>query len=282
MNEMKFLNSGLEVVKEIAIQGKAKEKMPFFKLALLGILAGIFIACGASASSVAAHTAENVAVAKLLAGVVFPVGFMMVVLIGGELFTGKSLLIIGVLDKKHGAAIFIKMLVCTFVLNMVGSVFFAFLVFSSGQFNYSGGLLGAYTIKVALGKVNISFGTAFVSGILCNIFVCFAILAVGAAKDAIGKIFAAFIPIMAFVVSGYEHSVANMYYIPAGMMAATNEKFVAKAAEVYGITKEQLANLNISGFLINNEIPVTLGNIVGGAAIVGVMMYLIYKNDMNK
>ena len=147
----------------------------------------------------------------------------------------------------------------------------------SGQFDYSSGLLGAYTIKVALGKVNLSFGTAFVSGILCNILVAGAVLMAGCAKDVTGKIFVSFFVIMLFVTSGYEHCVANMYYIVAGLLVKTNPAYVQAAMDAYGMSSDSLNNLNVFGFLVKNLLPVTLGNIVGGSFVLGLPLYFINR-----
>lgn len=280
MNEVSFLNTTEQVVKNLIKAGETKAKMPFMKMLWLGLLAGVFIACGASASNVAVHNISDIGIAKFVAGAIFPVGFIMVVLIGGELFTGDCMMVMGAMKKKYSFLSFAKVLALVFVFNLIAGVIFALLVYYSGQFNYNGGLLGAYTIKVALGKVNIPFGTAFISGILCNIFVCFGVLTAGTAKDITGKVFASFFPIMAFVVSGYEHCVANMYYIPAGILAAYNESYVAKAMSEYGFTKEKIAELNWGSFMIKNELPVTLGNIVGGVVFVAILIYLIHKDSI--
>ena len=146
----------------------------------------------------------------------------------------------------------------------------------------SSGDFGPDTIKVALGKVNLSFGSAFVSGILCNFFVCIAVLMAAAAKDIAGKALAIFFPIMAFVVSGYEHCVANMYYVPAGIFAASNEAYVTAAEAAYGYTAAQLEALNWESFLLTNLLPVTLGNIVGGMVFVGIPLYLIHRTKLRQ
>ena len=252
--------------------------MPIFKLVLLGILAGMFIAGGAAASNVAMHNISNVGLARLVAGVIFPVGLMMIVLVGGELFTGDCLLILGIMDKKYNVLQAIKVLVIVFITNLLGSVIIAFIVYESGQFNYTDGLLGAFTIKVALSKTGLSFTNAFCSGILCNIFVCLAVLMAASSKQVSGKILGIFFPIMAFVVSGYEHCVANMYYIPAGIIAKMNDSYVAKAKDAYNFTDAKLDGLNIKTFFVDNLIPVTLGNIVGGMLFVGVILYLVNHN----
>ena len=251
--------------------------MPIFKLVLLGILAGMFIAGGAAASNVAMHNISNVGLARLVAGVIFPVGLMMIVLVGGELFTGDCLLILGIMDKKYNVLQAIKVLVIVFITNLLGSVIIAFIVYESGQFNYTDGLLGAFTIKVALSKTGLSFTNAFCSGILCNIFVCLAVLMAASSKQVSDKMLGIFFPIMAFVVSGYEHCVANMYYIPAGIIAKMNDSYVAKAKDAYNFTDAKLDGLNIKTFFVDNLIPVTLGNIVGGMLFVGVILYLVKK-----
>ena len=259
---------------------KGKTELPLLRMILLGIFAGMFIAGGASASSLAMHAISNVGLARLVAGAIFPVGLMMIVLVGGELFTGDCLMIMGCVHGKFSAAKMVKVLVVVYLTNFVGSVLFAELVNLSGQYNYTNGLLGAFTIKVAMGKVNLSFGAALASGILCNIFVCMAVLMAMAAKDIAGKIWAIFFPILAFIVSGYEHCVANMYYIPAGIFAKANPAYAALAMESYGYTTLQLENLNWVNFVVKNLVPVTIGNIVGGMVFVGLPLYLIHSQKL--
>ena len=257
-----------------------KTRLSLLRMILLGILAGMFIAGGASASSVAMHAISNVGLARLVAGSIFPVGLMMIVLVGGELFTGDCLMIMGCVHGKFSVKSMIKVLVVVYLSNFVGSVLFAELVNLSDQYNYTNGLLGAFTIKVALGKVTMSFGAAFASGILCNIFVCMAVLMAAAAKDIAGKIWAIFFPILAFIVSGYEHCVANMYYISAGIFAKANSTYASAAMESYGYTTLQLDSLNWANFVVKNLIPVTIGNILGGMVFVGLPLYLIHRQKL--
>ena len=259
---------------------KGKTELSLTRMILLGIFAGMFIAGGASASSLAMHAISNVGLARLVAGAIFPVGLMMIVLVGGELFTGDCLMIMGCVHGKFSVKSMLKVLTVVYLSNFVGSVLFAELVNLSGQYNYTNGMLGAFTIKVALGKVNLSFGAAFASGILCNIFVCMAVLMAMAAKDIAGKVWAIFFPILAFVVSGYEHCVANMYYIPAGIFAASNEVYTGTGITLGLFNADQLANLNWVNFVVKNLIPVTLGNIVGGMVFVGLPLYLIHARKL--
>lgn len=274
------LNSPQQITENMIQAGVGKASAPLGKMILLGIFAGMFVACGASSSSVAMHAMSNVGLQRLVGGCVFPIGLMMIVLVGGELFTGDCLMVMGCMHKKYSVLDVVRVLTIVYCTNLMGSVVMALLVYLSGQLGYTNGLLGAFTIKIAMGKVTMDFGTAFVSGILCNIFVCIAVLMAGAAKDVGGKIFACFFPIMAFVVSGYEHCVANMYYIPAGIFAAGNEKYAEIAMAEYGYTAEQLAELNWQNFFTVNQIPVTLGNLVGGMVFVCVILYVIHAKNI--
>lgn len=251
---------------------KAERSIP--QMILLGIMAGAFIALGGATSNVAVHGIKDVGLSRALAGAIFPVGLMLIVFVGGELFTGNCLISMAVLDKKTSIGKMIRNLVIVYFSNLLGALIIDCLIFFSGELNYSGGGLGAYTIKVAIAKINISPVAGVTSGILCNMLVCLAILAAGAAKDIAGKVWAIFFPMWAFVIGGFEHCVANMFYIPAGMLAASNPDYVAKAEELYGITAEQCANLTVAGSL-NNFIPVTIGNIIGGAVFIGLMYFLI-------
>lgn len=274
------LNTPQQITKNMIQAGVTKAKTPLGRMILLGIFAGMFIACGASASSVAMHAMSNVGLQRLVGGCIFPIGLMMIVLVGGELFTGDCLMVMGCVHKKYSVLDVVRVLAIVYCSNFIGSVLMAFMVYMSGQLGFTNGLLGAFTIKIAMGKVSMDFGTAFVSGILCNIFVCIAVLMAAAAKDVAGKLWACFFPIMAFVVCGYEHCVANMYYIPAGIFAAGNEKFVGRAIMEYGYTVDQLAELNWTNFFVVNQIPVTLGNIVGGMIFVGLILYGIHAKNL--
>ncbi|MFI3208913.1 MAG: formate/nitrite transporter family protein [Eubacteriales bacterium] len=258
-----YLNAGIE-----------KSHKGFKRLTVLGILAGMFIAFGASSSMVASHAIENYGVAKIVAGCVFPVGLMLIIMVGGELFTGDCLMVMGTWHKEYDKWVVTKKLTVIWVSNFIGALIMVLIVNLSGQLDISYGLLGAYTIKVAYGKVTLTFLQAFVSGIGCNIIVCAAMLMAYSATDTTGKLLGAFFPIMAFVVSGFEHCVANMYYICAGLLAMMNDSYKEMAMETYHLTAEQLEILNVQN-LFMNLIPVTLGNIVGGMIFIGLPIYLL-------
>lgn len=274
-------NTPVEIIDGNIKGGMNKVSLPLVKMILSGILAGAFIALGGATSNVAVHTIADVGLARTLAGAIFPVGLMMIVFVGGELFTGNCMIAMGVYNKKVKVSAFFKDLCIIFFSNLIGALFIDLLVFYSGQLDYTSGALGAYTIKVALGKVAITPVKAITSGILCNILVCVAILMAGAARDIVGKVWAIFFPIWAFVIGGFEHCVANMFYIPMGMLAATNPAYAAKAEELYGITAEQLSSLTVVNSL-GNFIPVTIGNMIGGAIVLGGLCYAINKVDWKK
>ena len=265
-----------EVIEQNIQNGIKKTNLTTKKLILLGIAAGFFIGIGAEASSLAMHGISNVGLARTVAGAVFPIGLMLIVLLGGELFTGNCLISMAVYDKKAKLKGMIRNLTIVYISNFIGAALMAWMINNCGQLNFSDGGAGAFTIKVALGKVGIDPMQAIVSGILCNVLVCLAIFMAATAKDVAGKCIAIFFPIFVFVISGFEHCVANMYYIPAGIFAAHNPLYVAKATEIYGITAEQLSGLNF-GTMFSNLIPVTIGNVIGGMVFVGLLYWYLYR-----
>lgn len=265
-----------EVIEQNIQNGIKKTNLTTKKLILLGIAAGFFIGIGAEASSLAMHGISNVGLARTVAGAVFPIGLMLIVLLGGELFTGNCLISMAVYDKKVKLKGMIRNLTIVYISNFIGAALMAWMINNCGQLNFSDGGAGAFTIKVALGKVGIDPMQAIVSGILCNVLVCLAIFMAATAKDVAGKCIAIFFPIFVFVISGFEHCVANMYYIPAGIFAAHNPLYAAKATELYGITAEQLSGLNF-GTMFSNLVPVTIGNIIGGMVFVGLLYWYLYR-----
>ena len=275
------MNNPKEIIEANMKGAVTKATLPLGRMIVLGIMAGMFIALGGAISNTAVHDIANVGLARTLAGVIFPVGLLMIILVGGELFTGNCLMIMATMNKQIKVSALLRNLVVVYFSNLLGSLIIDVLIFYSGNLDYTGGALGAYTIKVALGKVNIASGKAIVSGILCNFLVCMAILMATSAKDVIGKIFATWFPIFAFVIGGFEHIVANMFYIPTGIFAASNPDYIAKAQELYGITSEQLSTLDLSG-LIHNFIPVTIGNVLGGMVFIGCTLYFIHYGSEKK
>lgn len=259
-----------------------KANYSVIKVVLYGLMAGMFIAIGAQASMLATHNIADPGVAKTVAGVVFPVGLMLIVLIGGQLFTGNCLLFMAGFDKKISWSKIAKNLAIVWVANLIGAIFIASMCYFSGQFDFNHGALGAYTIKNAVAKANIDPFQGFLSGILCNIIVCAAILVAGSAKDVVGKIAGVFFTIFVFVISGFEHCIANAYYLPAGLIASGNSEYVEIAKETYHLTTEQINSLTVSNSFLNNLLPVTIGNIIGGGIIISGIMFLCHRSKKLK
>ena len=254
-----------EVAQNYISIGAGKTKLPISKMLVLGILAGVFIALAGVAATVSSATLSGSA-AKLIAGAVFPGGLAMVLIAGSELFTGNNLILMSVLDKQATVGGMLKNWVFVYIGNFIGSILIAFLIVKAGTVTMFDGAVGASAISIAAGKVSLSFGTAFIRGILCNFLVCIAVWMSFAAKDVAGKIIGIFFPIMFFVMCGYEHSVANMYFISAGLFASAGDP---------------VANLTWGNFFASNLLPVTLGNIVGGSGMVGLVYWFLY-NKGNK
>lgn len=263
--------------------GIKKVGMKYSNQFILGILAGAFIAFAAEGSNMAAFNLfakpETYGLGKVLAGAIFGTGLMLVILAGGELFTGNTMILGGVLDGKIKLNNMLKNWFFVYCGNFVGSVFLAYMMVHSGLFNSGANGLGGMTIKIASYKVGLPFMSAFYLGIMCNMLVCLAVWMAYGAKDMVSKIFAIFFPIWLFITSGFEHSVANMYYIPAGILAKANPSWVTGSH----LAPAALANLNWSTFIINNLVPVTLGNIVGGSLFVAGIYWFVYiKNDLKQ
>jgi len=263
--------------------GIKKVGMKYSNQFILGILAGAFIAFAAEGSNMAAFNLfakpETYGLGKVLAGAIFGTGLMLVILAGGELFTGNTMILGGVLDGKIKLNAMLKNWFFVYSGNLVGSLLIAYMMVHSGLFNSGANVLGGVTLKIASYKVGLSFMSAFYLGIMCNMLVCLAVWMAYGAKDMTGKILAIFFPIWLFITSGFEHSVANMYYIPAGILAKANPSWVAESH----LEAAALANLNWGNFIVNNLVPVTLGNIVGGSlCVVGIYWFVYIKNDTKK
>lgn len=273
MNQLK----PVEILEATVNAGVTKANLSFKKILFLGILAGAYIAFAGAAANMGAFNLllnpNTFGLGKILSGTIFSAGLVMVVLAGAELFTGNCLITLAVLEKKTTVSKMLRNWVLVYLANMIGGVLVTWMAYKTGMFNSGADMLGAFTVKVAVGKVNMSFLACFLSGILCNWLVSLAVWMATGADSTIGKIFAMFFPIWLFVTCGFEHSVANMFFIPAGLFASANESFVTLS----GVSAEALANLNLQGMFVNNLLPVTLGNIVGGGFFVAAMYWFAFK-----
>jgi len=255
--------------------GVKKATSPISNTLILGVLAGVYIGFGAALATLVGHDAAGkvgVGIAQLLTGAVFSVGLMLVVVAGAELFTGNNLMIAGVLGKQYGLGRMLGLWGLVYVANFIGALFLVFIMYHSGLWRMASGALGEQAVAIAKAKVDLPVTQAFFRGIGCNWLVCLAVWMALSAKDIAGKILAVFFPIMAFVALGYEHCVANMYFVPMGLLLKTT--FTAVGMD--------LTSLSWGRFLTANLIPVTLGNLVGGAAFVGSTYWWVYAKGERK
>ncbi|EEI85697.1 formate/nitrite transporter [Anaerococcus lactolyticus ATCC 51172] len=256
-----------------------KTKIKMGKLMILAFFAGVFVALACEASTLAASSLlgdrSKFPIGKLVQGLVFTPGLIFVILAGGELFTGNTLMTIPLLDKKISLGVMLRSWILVYFGNFIGALFVAFLLSRSGQWFFADGLVGVRTILIAKGKIDFSFGQALVLGLLGNFLVCLGVWMSLGAKSYGSKVISAFFPISVFVLSGFEHSIANMYYLPAGILAKNFPDFASKT----GLGLETLKSLNISNMVFKNLFPVTLGNIIGGTIFIGTLYFLAYRND---
>jgi formate/nitrite transporter len=263
-----------EIFKKLVENGLLKTNMKIIKILILSFLAGIYISFGGELYTMATQDLNiGTSFSQFLGGSVFSIGLMLVVIGGAELFTGNNLLIIPLLSKKINFRGFIKNLFFVYIGNFIGSIFFAILIYLSGIYKFNNMNWGYKAILIANSKVNLTFIEAISKGILCNILVCLAIWMASGSKNIISKIFSIYFPITAFVMSGFEHSVANMYLIPIGILIKNSSELSSKLINL------NISNLNWSNFFIKNLIPVTIGNIIGGMFIVGLLYFLVYSKE---
>jgi len=242
----------LEISKALSRIGERKAKETIFELFIFGILAGIYISFGAHAAiAILSGGTLDPGLAKFLAGSVFSVGLMLVLIPGSELFTGNILMTIGFIYRKYSFAKVFRNLFVVYFSNLLGALIIAWFVYKSGLLMQGNALtsMGAVAVNICETKLGLSFTEALCRGILCNMLVCLAVIMCIAARSIAGKIFGIYFPIMVFVASGYEHSVANMYFLPIGLM----------------LKGEFFSNFSS---MFTNLIPVTIGNIIGGLLIV--------------
>ncbi len=283
MSESGCLNS-VELARKFVTIGEEKAALPLGKTLLLAILAGAYIGFGAHlATSVSTGNGELYGITKLISGGVFSVGLMLVVIAGAELFTGNNMMTMALCSRRVSPWGVLGNWGLVYAGNLAGSIFLALIVaWGSGLL---AGPVGGTAIKIAAAKVSVE-GVGgvghnfafFLRGIACNWLVCLALVMAAASRDVTGKILAIFFPIMAFVASGFEHSIANMYFIPAGIFAAKCE--AARVAS--GLSAEQLAGINWTSMWTENLISVTLGNIVGGGIFAGMAYFWLHLRGADK
>lgn len=265
-----------EMARKAETIGVAKVNQDGLRMFALAILAGAFIALGAifATTVTTGGGALPFGIAKLVGGISFCLGLILVIVAGAELFTGNSLIVMAWAGGKVRTRRLLYNWVIVYAGNFVGSISTAFLMFLTRQYTFARGAVGLNALNTANAKTGLGFGQAIALGVLCNALVCLAVWLTFSARSLTDKILAIVFPITAFVAAGFEHSVANMYFIPIGL-------FVKSGADSsfwssIGATSGDFGNLTWSNFVVANLLPVTIGNIIGGVFLVGLAYWFIY------
>ncbi len=262
--------------------GAEKTRLPFQRLIVLAILAGAFIAFGAMLSTIVATTGAQAmpyGLLRLVTGLAFSLGLILVVVGGAELFTGNNLMVMAWASGSVTTAEVLRAWAIVYIGNLVGAVATALLVFLSGLHEQGGGAVGAQALDLAQQKAALDFVPALVRGILANVLVCLAVWLCYGARSITDRILALSLPVAAFVAAGFEHSIANMYILPYGLFVkawAAPEFWTAIAQ-----SSDAFAGLTWSAFLAN-LIPVTIGNVIGGGVLVGAVYWFVYLRRSGK
>lgn len=254
-----------EIAARVESVGVAKAQLSLLSMAMLGVLAGAFIGLGALYFVlIKSDSTLGFALSQVLGGLGFSLGLILVIIAGAELFTGNNLLIMAWADGKVSSADVLKNWVVVCLANFAGAAGLAVMVFLSDHPLMNDGAIAATYIDIAVAKTSMPFWTAFFRGVLCNILVCMAVWMALAGRSVVDKAVAIVFPISAFVAAGFEHSIANMYFIPMGMLLKTSAEAGAHLDMIswYGLFK--------------NLVPVIMGNLVGGSVLVGIVYYIIY------
>jgi formate/nitrite transporter len=270
-----------EIAKRIAAVAEKKTGLDLFRLFALAILAGVFIGFGAEFYTMVIHDSGlALGLNKLIGGLVFSLGLVLVVLAGAELFTGNMLMVLGFVDGVIRGPRLLRSWIIAYVGNFAGSLALVLLMYYSGQWAINNSAVGAKALLIANAKVELTFVEAFMRGILANALVCLAVWLCFGARSTTDKILAILFPITAFVASGFEHCVANMYFVPLGIVLKRVPSVVTAAGATAG-RELVLANLNWSGFIVKNLVPVTLGNMIGGGLLVGLAYWSVYLREFS-
>lgn len=257
-----------QVAERIEDVGVKKAKLSLISMIALGILAGGFIALGAMFYTlVVSDQSLGFAVQRLLGGLVFCLGLILVIVAGAELFTGNNLMIMAYVDSRITTKLLLRNLGIVYIANFVGAAGFAMLVALSEHATMNSSAIKETALAIANAKCSIGFSEAFFKGILCNILVCLAIWLAMAGRTVTDRILAIIFPITAFVAAGFEHCIANMYFVTLGLFLSDGPT---------------TGSLSWTAFFAHNLLPVTLGNIIGGAGLVGLVYLIIYGREASR
>jgi len=256
--------------------GVTKGNLDFFSTLTQAVLAGSFISLGAVFFTYVIHDSTlSTGLTKLIGGFVFSLGLILVIITGAELFTGNNLIVMAFVSRKISTTQLLRNWMIVFTGNLIGSLLIVFLIYLSGQWFAGTSAVGYKAILIANGKVNLTFWQALSRGVLCNILVCLAVYLCFSGRSVTDKILAIIFPITAFVALGFEHSIANMYFIPAGLILKNTPEMMKAVRDTFNAAPD-LTNLTMYGFLIKNLLPVTIGNILGGTVFVGIAHWFLF------
>jgi len=255
-----------EFVETYAKIGAVKAKRKASELFVLGILAGLILGCAGASAATVSLAGGSLSATRLISSAIFPMGLVIIIFTGSELFTGNCLISISVLDKSTSLSGMLRNLVIVYLGNFVGCAAVAAVSAYCGLFDNAA--LAAAAVSTAAAKCSLSFGRAFFLGVMCNLMVCLGVVCAISATSASGKAVGAYMPVCLFIICGFEHSIANMYFVPAGLFAA-GLPHVKEA--VSGLAN--IGNLSWANFAFKNLLPVTLGNIAGGAGLGAALWY---------
>ncbi|HWQ83629.1 MAG TPA: formate/nitrite family transporter [Anaerolineales bacterium] len=265
-----------EMARRAELLGVRKSEMKLSNMLGLAVLAGAFIGLGAAfATTISAGTsgAWPYGVTRLLTGLVFCLGLILVIVGGAELFTGNNLIVMAWASRKVNTSALLRNWTIVYLGNFVGSIATALVIFFGKQYTFGGGAIGTSALAIANSKVHLDFIQAIALGIMCNAMVCLAVWMSYSARSVTDKILAIIFPISGFVAAGFEHSIANMYFIPIGLFI---KQFDPAFAANSGL---DLSGLTWGSFLVNNLLPVTIGNIIGGGGLVAIVYWYIFLRE---
>jgi len=255
-----------------AVKAKDSPAVTFW----LGVNAGVFIALGAQfATLVISDSGLHAGLTAVVGAICFCLGLIMVVVGGAELFTGNCMIFIGYMEKRITTRRIVDHWTISLIGNFVGSLIVVYFVYKAHQFSFYDYMVGGKALLIANKKVNLTFSVAFSKAVLCNAMVCMAVWVCFSARNVADKIMTLVFPIAGFVASGFEHLVANMYFIPMGIILKSKPEVVAAAEKMAGKTLD-LSNLTWKGFFVINQIPVFIGNVLGGVLLAGIAFWFIY------
>lgn len=267
------MKTPVEIAQSVCVSAQKKADWSVSQMLVLGALAGAYVAFGGWGMTVTTFDVQSVGVAKFIAGSVFSIGLILVVLAGGELFTGNCVMPLAVMSGSLPVRAVVRNWIWVYIANLIGAVVVATLIYNTGLWR---GDIGAKALSIAAGKMGLSWWEAFFRGILCNWIVVLGVWLATSAEQVIGKIWAIYFPIMVFVASGFEHSVANMYFMTLGILVKGDPTVLASP-----LAPSNIGSVTVWGY-INNLIPVTAGNIVGGVFFVAVLYFTAFRGHLVK